>query len=106
MVKRYFIPAIRNDNISFMHVGEEDYAAISFSKPHQRADYIIHFIVSGKGIYKTKNDKIETENILESGSAFAIYKYDTVYYHSDEKDPMHYFGWDLTATKVKKYWTT
>jgi len=102
MVKRYFIPAIRNDNISFMHVGEEDCAAISFSKPHQRADYIIHFVVSGKGIYKTKNDKIETENVLEAGSAFAIYKYDTVYYHSDEKDPMHYFWVGFNGDESEK----
>ncbi len=91
MVKRYVIPALSTKNLTLMHIGEENFAAMKKSEPRQRADFIIHFVVKGKGIYLTKNDKTETKNELTENTAFAIYKYDTIYYHSDEDDPLHYF---------------
>ena len=90
MVKRYVIPALSSKNLTLMHIGEEDFAAMKKSEPRQRADFIIHFVVSGNGIYLTKNDKTETENIIRENTAFAIYKYDSVYYHSDDNQPLHY----------------
>lgn len=102
MVKKYYVPSLYNENLSFMHVGEEDFAALTHTKPHQRADYIIHFVAAGEGIYTTKNDKTETRNEISAGSAFAIYKYDSVYYHSNENNPLHYFWIGFNGDESEK----
>jgi AraC family transcriptional regulator of arabinose operon len=91
MVIRDFIPAISIGEMSIMHIGEETYAGMTATKLRQRADYIIHFVVDGEGCYQTKYGANETFNKINANDAFAIYKYDMVYYHAIEENPLHYF---------------
>lgn len=87
MVLQYSTLSIEN-SIQFIDVAEETNAVIYPNKPSPRFHHIIHFIIDGKGYFKTS----ETQTIeVKKGDAFAIYENDTVYYESVHNNPMHYF---------------
>lgn len=51
-------------------------------KPH----YLIHYVMSGKGVFKKDNE----EYALEAGYGFIIKPEELVFYQADEKDPWSY----------------
>lgn len=90
MVIKFITPNITNGSLSIIQFGEEDNAAVIPTKPNQRTHYIIHFIISGEGVYTTKSATVETSTKLTAGMAFAVHKYDTVHYVSNLENPLHY----------------
>ncbi len=87
MLKNYSATNLSVD-ITVMDIGEEDNAVINAMPPTQRFHYIVHYIIDGKGIFKSSNQE---SHKLSAGDAFAIYKHDTVYYESDHNAPLHYY---------------
>lgn len=77
-----------DNKIQIIDMAEETNAVLNPTKPHPRFHNIIHFIVGGKGYFKST----ETETIeIKAGDAFAIYENDTVHYESNHNNPLHYF---------------
>ena len=66
--------------------------------PGVRDHYLLHYILSGKGTYKT-GDKIYT---LEAGQLFLAPPETTIYYRADEEDPWEYYwvGFSGPAAKI------
>ncbi len=98
MIKGHSLANLSVD-ITITDIGEEDNAVINAKPPNQRFHYIIHFVVKGKGIFKSSAP--ETYK-LSAGDAFAIYKHDTVYYESDHNNPMHYFWVGFNGSDSEK----
>lgn len=57
-------------------------------KPHIRQEYLIHYILAGKGRYCTP----QREYALKPGDLFLIYPGQPVNYNTDPYDPFH-FSW-------------
>ena len=54
--------------------------------PGIRDHYLIHYIISGKGYYYIKNERIE----LSAGDCFLVYPNTEVTYQADKEDPWEY----------------
>ncbi len=73
-------------DINLIHAGREK-CRPSHICAGARDEYIIHFILSGKGFYSTANGNIYT---LSAGQMFLIQPGEPVTYGSDATDPWHY----------------
>lgn len=67
--------------------------------PAVRSGYMIHYILSGKGIYKT-NGKIYR---LSAGDAFLITPNTPIYYEADQKYPWSYTWIGFQGIKIQQY---
>lgn len=67
--------------------------------PAIRSGYIIHYIIEGKGIFKT-NGKIYR---LSAGDAFLITPGNLIYYEADAKNPWTYTWIGFQGIKIKQY---
>jgi AraC-like DNA-binding protein len=54
--------------------------------PASREYYLLHYVISGKGIFKTKGKEYN----VSKGQVFVIRPYEITYYQADFKDPWHY----------------
>ena len=54
--------------------------------PGIRDHYLIHYVISGKGLYKVGNSTFS----LEAGDTFLVYPNTEVIYYADESDPWEY----------------
>ncbi len=64
--------------------------------PAVRSGYLIHIILSGKGIYRGNNQ----EHQLKAGDGFLIYPDELIYYEADQDEPWEYIWVGFTGTKV------
>ncbi len=87
MVKHY-VNMNSSINLTIIDVGEEENAATNAQPPSQRFHYILHYIIKGKGLFKSSTQ--ETYK-LSAGNVFVVYKQDTVYYESEHNHPLHYY---------------
>lgn len=62
--------------------------------PAVRTHWLLHYIVSGKGIFR-ENGHMHS---LHSGQIFVIRPYEETYYRADESDPWHYIWIGFTAS--------
>lgn len=62
--------------------------------PMMRTQYLFHYVVRGKGIFRTKN----TVHRLSAGQGFMIFPDQVTYYEADRDDPWEYIwiGFDGT----------
>lgn len=67
--------------------------------PAVRSGYLIHIILSGKGIYRGNNQ----EHQLKAGDGFLIYPDELIYYEADQDEPWEYIWVGFTGTKVNDY---
>lgn len=67
--------------------------------PAVRSGYLIHLVLSGKGIYKVNN---KTYN-LKAGNGFLIYPNELIYYKADKNNPWEYAWIGFTGTKINEY---
>lgn len=67
--------------------------------PLLRNGYMIHYILSGKGIYRTRGKEFH----LCTDEAFLICPEDVIYYEADQKDPWNYTWIGMQGIKVKGY---
>lgn len=72
-------------DISLVHAGREDCKPLHIcSGP--RNEYIIHFVLSGKGFYSANGNT----RAIEAGQMFVIYPDEPITYGSDATDPWRY----------------
>ncbi|GAA0477418.1 AraC family transcriptional regulator [Alkalibacterium sp. m-11] len=64
--------------------------------PGVRDIYAMHYIIKGKGIYKTRSGEYE----LKAGQSFLIYPYTEIYYYPDPNDPWEYVWVEFTGEEV------
>ena len=62
--------------------------------PGIRDHYLIHYIISGKGFYKTNRHTFS----LSAGDAFLVFPNTEVIYYADEKEPWEYAWVGFTGT--------
>ena len=67
--------------------------------PLLRNGYMIHYILAGKGIYRTRGKEFH----LCTGDAFLICPEDVIYYEADRKDPWNYTWIGMQGIKIKGY---
>lgn len=72
-------------DISLLHAGKEQCAPLHICSK-TRTEYVIHFVLSGKGFY-TVGDRTWS---LSAGDMFVIYPGETITYGSDSLDPWYY----------------
>jgi AraC-like DNA-binding protein len=101
MIKNFITPATVMNDLVIVDIGEENFASMSYHKPNQRNHFIIHFVVEGKGIFRSTNPTATVKNELTKGTAFAIYPSNTVFYQSVSDEPLYYFwvGFDGTESE-------
>ena len=82
----------------FFNVGYEKCQSSHRFGPSLRDNYIVHFVISGKGRY-TVND---TTHHLAEGDFFLIRPNELVDYEADVQDPWEYYWIGFSGTKVKE----
>lgn len=78
-----------NDTLSLRvyNVGQEQCKSLHQWGPGIRAFYLLHHVISGKGIYKMGNTVYE----INAGSTFIIYPGTEITYIADKEDPWNYY---------------
>lgn len=71
--------------------------------PAMRNHYLIHYIISGTGVYRAGTEKSEAEYHLHAGQAFLIEPNKVIHYTADEKDPWEYMWIEFDGLKAKEY---
>ena len=90
----YHTKDLQVERLVISSVGEQ-YCKPSHSHgPKIRENYIFHFIVSGKGIFKCHGKTYH----LQANQGFLIADNTPIYYEADEKEPWHYC-WLITSGK-------
>ena len=92
-------------DISIYQYGYEKCIPYHAFGPGIRRHYLIHFIISGKGIYKThlNSGEVDKEYTLHTGQAFLIEPNTIVHYYADDKDPWEYMWIEFDGIKAKEY---
>ena len=67
--------------------------------PALKPNYVIHFVLNGKGKFSIGGQKYE----LESGSGFLIPPGELAFYQADEEDPWTYIWVGFAGNKAEKY---
>lgn len=88
-----------NIEISLYCCGREQCEKSHYYGPALRSSYLVHIILSGKGIYKINN----REYFLKKGDIFLIYPDELIYYEADSDDPWEYMWVGFIGTKVEDY---
>ena len=88
------IPDMGYKDISPMQFGYEDCEPSHFFGPAVRTHWLIHYVVSGSGIFRI-GDK---EYAVHKNDYFVIPPYVETYYQADETDPWHYIWIGFTAS--------
>lgn len=73
-------------SLSVYNVGFQNCAPLYQWGPGIRDHYLIHYVISGKGYYKTKNKTFT----LKAGDTFLVYPNTEVLYYADETNPWEY----------------
>lgn len=84
---RYILLQNRNlRDVNPMECGEEDCRPHYQVGPMAREYYLLHYVFSGKGVYRTGGKAYP----VSKGQIFIIHPRDIVYYQADEEEPWHY----------------
>ncbi len=83
-----FYTAMRlNGDLMVYQYGHHECPSAHYYGPSEREYYLFHFIVKGKGVYKTS----EKEYSLGVGEGFLIKPGETTFYQADAEDPWEYY---------------
>lgn len=77
---------ISNMDLNLFYCGEQDCSPNHFWGPSVRDHFLIHYVVSGKGIFEYQGKKYT----LGKGQGFLISPYKLSFYQADSKDPWTY----------------
>ena len=98
LLKDLFFKEYYFTDFYFFNVGYEKCQSGHRFGPSLRDNYIVHFVISGKGRY-TVND---TTHHLAEGDFFLIRPNELVDYEADVQDPWEYYWIGFSGTKVKE----
>jgi len=90
---------ITNENYSGLNPIQFGYQNCESSHsfgPAVRQHWLIHFVVSGQGIYRFQN----TEYTVKAGEMFVIPPYEVTYYEADSVKPWNYIWIGFTTDKA------
>lgn len=93
----YFEPDVDCD-LSLNYCGTEICEPNFCMRPHIRDEYLIHYILAGKGCYHTPQRSYG----LKSGDMFLIYPGQTVSYETDPQDPLQFSWFSFSGTRADK----
>ena len=79
--------------------GSEQCAPGHFFGPAVRNHFLVHYVVSGHGIYRADGKTYH----LGAGQAFLITEGNIIYYEADEKDPWHYMWFEAEGDAVLSF---
>ena len=82
-------------DIQPLDIGEEICAPCHSFGPAVRRNWLLHFVVSGKGRFVSPRGEYE----LSAGDTFVIRPYEVCYYEADEKEPWHYLWVGFAADR-------
>lgn len=71
--------------------------------PALRSHYLIHYIISGSGIYRTQVGSETHEYSLHTGQAFLIVPNNIIHYMADGDDPWEYMWIEVDGLKAREY---
>ena len=77
-----------------LNAGWEKCAPSHAYGPHTRHYWLLHYIVSGKGIFESHG----VSHTLGAGQCFVIRPGEVTYYRADAEDPWHYIWLGFTVT--------
>ena len=98
LLKDLFFKEYYFSDFFFFNVGYEKCQSRHRFGPSLRDNYIVHFVISGKGRY-TVND---TTHHLGAGDFFLIRPNELVDYEADAEDPWEYYWIGFSGNKVKE----
>jgi AraC-like DNA-binding protein len=98
LLKDLFFKEYYFSDFYFFNVGYEKCQSGHRFGPSLRDNYIVHFVISGKGRY-TVND---TMHHLGAGDFFLIRPNELVDYEADTEDPWEYYWIGFSGNKVKE----
>ncbi len=78
--------------------GEEQCESSHSFGPCIRSNYLLHYVYSGKGIFKTE----EGEYSLHAGQMFLIKPHELTYYQADEEEPWLYRWIEFNGSMVSQ----
>ena len=98
------LSGIKNKNYSLVpiHCGEEKCMPNHYWGAGVRSCYLIHYVVSGKGVFYCGVHK----HIVEKGQIFIIFPDTIVKYQADESDPWHYMWVGFSGEEAKEILST
>lgn len=72
--------------LTIYYCGSEDCEEGHFFGPAVRTQYLLHYVVSGKGIYEVGHRRFP----VQAGEGFLIKPGELTYYRADDQEPWHY----------------
>ncbi len=94
----------REISVKVYYCGREDCEKGHFFGPAVRSHQLIHFVLKGKGIYRTEYGEYE----IKKGEAFLIRPGEVTYYRADLEEPWSYawiaFDGDEADTLLERYY--
>lgn len=67
--------------------------------PAVRSNYVLHYIVKGKGTFHRKGEV----HSLNTGDFFLLKPNEVTFYQADEKEPWTYYWFGLSGSKTEEY---
>ena len=101
MEKSYVLqlPDKKFEDLSLCFCGYAECEPLHSFGPAARPNYIFHYIMSGKGIYKVGEQTFH----LEKGQGFVIEPEIMTFYQADQKEPWTYFWVGFTGKRASEY---
>lgn len=85
-----------NNEPRVLYCGMQKCHAGHFFGPAVRSQYLLHYVLKGKGIYKVNN----IEYTVTAGEAFLIKPHEVTFYKADLDNPWEYAWISFTGTKT------
>jgi AraC-like DNA-binding protein len=96
----YVFPNTNFTDLTIYQYGEEKCAPLLACGPAIRHHYLLHYILSGKGIFSSANGD---EHTVSAGQAFLIHPNSISFYCADHHDPWHYIWIEFDGLKAPAF---
>lgn len=90
-------------DITIYQYGYEQCEPFHTFGPGMRNHYLIHYIISGTGTYRTSFNGKDAEYHLSSGQAFLIEPNRLIHYYADKETPWEYMWIEFDGLKAKEF---
>ena len=102
-VINYIFPLNYFVDLTIYQYGQHKCDALHAYGPSMRNHFLFHYIVSGKGLLRSCNEKgIESTYKLKAGDGFLICPKQETFYEADKNDPWHYYWVEFNGLKAKE----
>lgn len=95
------VPKRSKESLMPISSGEQKCTPGHFWGPGVRANYLIHYVISGKGVFYCGPNK----HMVEQGEIFVIFPGTIVKYQADVKEPWHYTWINCRGEEIREVLT-